>query len=91
MVTSLSRAHRENAAANNVGDNDVDDDAPFELPPSRHEALQAKITIDKYIQSIDEPYARKLENILADFARSTRLIETQKMKASLLTDYFPCK
>jgi len=38
-----------------VGDNDVDDNAPMEPPPSRHEAFQAKITIEKYIQAIDEP------------------------------------
>ena len=86
-----SKVQRENADANNVGDNDVDDDAPIELPPSRHEALQAKITIEKYIAVIDEPYARKLESILAEFARSTRLIDTQKMKVSLVTDYFARK
>ena len=86
-----SKVQRENADANNVGDNDVDDDAPIELPPSRHEALQAKITIEKYIAVIDEPYARKLESILAEFARSTRLIDTQEMKVSLVTDYFARK
>ena len=73
-------------AANNVGDNDIDDNAPIEPPLSRHEALQAKITIEKYIETIDKPYACKLESILADFAHSTWLIESQKMKASLLTD-----
>ena len=85
------KIERENAATNNVGDNDVDDDAPIELPPSRHEALQAKIAIEKYISTMDEPYARKLESILAEFAYSTRLVETQKMKVSLLTDYFARK
>ena len=86
-----SKVQRENAAANNIGDNDVDDDAPIELPPSRHEALQAKTTIEKYVAAMDEPYARKLESILADFARSTRLIEAKKMKVSVLTDYFARK
>ena len=62
-----------------------------EPPPARHEALQAKIIIKKYIETIDEPYARKLENILADFAHSTRLVEAQNMKPSLLTDYFAHK
>jgi hypothetical protein len=85
-----SKAQRENAATNN-GDNDIDNDVPIVPPPSRHEALQAKITIEKYISTIDEPYARKLKGILADFARSTRLIEAQKMKVSLLTDYFARK
>ena len=63
-----SRAAHENAAAN-----DVDDDTPIEAPPSLHEALQAKITIEKYIETIDKPYARKLESLLADFTCSTRL------------------
>jgi hypothetical protein len=86
-----SKAERENAAANDIGDDDVDDNAPIELPPSRHEALQAKIVIEKYVETIDEPYTCKLESILADFARSTRLIETQNKKVSLLTDYFTRK
>jgi hypothetical protein len=40
----------------------------------------------QYIQTIDEPYARKLESIQADFAWSTRLIDSQKMKVSSLID-----
>ena len=46
----------------------------------------AKSTIEKYVAAMDEPYARKLESILA-----TRLIEAQKMKVSVLTDYFARK
>ena len=84
-----SKAQHENMAANN-GNNDIDDDALIEPPPSHHEALQAKIIIEKYIETIDEPYARKSESILADFACSTQLTD-QKMKVSLLTDYFACK
>ena len=56
-----SRAQRENVAANN-GDNDIDDDTLIEPPMSHHEALWAKITIEKYIETIDEPYACKLES-----------------------------
>ena len=44
------------------------DDAPLGPTPSRHEALQAKLTIEKCIQMIDESYAHKLENILALFS-----------------------
>ena len=42
-----SKAQRENAAANN-GDNDIDNNALIEPPLWSHEALQAKITIEKY-------------------------------------------
>ena len=74
-----SKTQHENVAANN-GNNDIDDDALIKPPLSRHEALQAKITNEKYIETIDETYACKLESILVDFACSTRLTETPKMK-----------
>ena len=89
MAVMDFKAHRGNAARNNIGNKHIDDDsdAPIETPPSRHEALQVKITIG----TIDELYALKLGSILTDFACSTWLIETQKMKVSLLTDYFARK
>ena len=92
IISADDKAQRENAAANN-GDNNIDNDAliAWEPPPSCHEALQAKSTIEKYIVTIGEPYACKLESILVDFAHSTWLNETQKMKVSLLTDYFARK
>ena len=74
----------ENAAANN-GDNDIDDDTLIEPPLSCHEALQAKITIEKYIETINEPYTWKLGSILfVDFACSTQLTETKKWKSHYL-------
>ena len=85
-----SKAQHENVVANN-GDNNIDNDALIEPPPSCHEALQAKIIIEKYIETINEPHAHKFESILVDFACSTRLTDTQKMKVSLLTDYFAHK
>ena len=92
IISADDKAQRENAAANN-GDNNIDDDAliAWDPPPSHHEALQAKSTIKKYIEIISELYAHKLESILADFAHSTWLNETQKMNVSLLTDYFARK
>ena len=56
-----------------------------------NESGYAKSTIEKYVAALDEPYARNLESILADFARSTRLIEAKKLKVLVLTDYFACK
>ena len=85
-----SKAQCENVAANN-GDNNIDDDALIEPPLSHHEALWARITIEKYIETIDEPYTHKLDSILADSACSSQLTETQKMTVSLLADYFAHK
>ena len=81
-----SKAQHE--AANDIGDNDVDDDTPI---AAGDEALQAKIIIEKYAATINEPNAHKLDSILADFARSTWPIKVQNMKVSLVTDYFACK
>ena len=41
------------------------DDAPIEPAPSHHEALQAKITIQKFIETIDDSLCT-LESILAE-------------------------
>ena len=77
-----SRAQRENAAANN-GDNDIDDDALIE--PLRR---VMKLSGPKLpLKSTLKPSM----NLMHASWRATQLTETQKMKVSLLTDYFACK
>ena len=72
----------------NGGDNDVDDDAPVEPCPTRREVLQAAAVINKYIDGVDDPSARKLEGILASFKRQMRLEMSSSMNSTHLTDYF---
>ncbi|THU78816.1 hypothetical protein K435DRAFT_699370 [Dendrothele bispora CBS 962.96] len=75
----------------NGGDDDVVDDAPLEARPTRRDALQAASTMQKYFQDIDDPFARKLESILASFGRQTRLDEMQSATLTLITDFFTRK
>jgi hypothetical protein len=53
---------------------DVDDDA-IDPKPSRKEALMAAFTLRNYVADINEPFAHKLESVLASFGRQTRLGE----------------
>ncbi|KAF8239648.1 hypothetical protein L208DRAFT_1236572 [Tricholoma matsutake] len=72
----------------NGGDNDVDDDAPVEPCPTHCEVLQAAAVINKYIDGVDDPSARKLEGILASFKCQMRLEMSSSMNSTHLTDYF---
>jgi hypothetical protein len=65
---------------------------PDEEPiPTRREALEAAIQLKKYVNTLEEPFARTLEAILGTFGRRTRLLDVQGMKDNKLTDYFPRK
>ena len=79
---------REAAATAGTGDHDVDDDAVVDAGPSRKEALQASITLKKYVQGLDDSFARKLEGMLTSFGHQTRFVESRNLKPTLVTDYF---
>ncbi|KAF8218789.1 hypothetical protein L208DRAFT_1419414, partial [Tricholoma matsutake] len=72
----------------NGGDNDIDDDAPVEPCPTCRKVLQAASVINKYIDSVDDPVACKLEGILASFKHQMRLEMSFSMNSTQLTDYF---
>ena len=48
------------------GGYDIDDDA-MDQKPTHKEALMAAFALRSYITDINEPFARKLEGILASF------------------------
>jgi len=74
----------------NGGDNDVEDDSPLEPCPTHHEVFQAVSVINSYVEHLNDPLARKLEEILASFGRQIHLEESRSMSATRLTDYFTC-
>lgn len=86
----LERREAEQHREKNAGDG-VDDDsgASPEVKPSRREALAATLTLSKYVADLNEPYARKLEAILASFGRQTRLDASNSLRPTTLTDFFP--
>jgi RecB family endonuclease NucS len=67
------------------GADDCDDDAEILPRPSRKAALEAAATLERYINLIQEPYARKLEGLLFTFGHQT---QTRNMVPTLMTDYF---
>jgi hypothetical protein len=72
-------------------DSDGNDHDGNVKPPTRKEALIAASTIQKYIVDINDPFARKLEEVLASFGRHLRLEDSQAMRATQITDYFARK
>ena len=64
----------------------LDDTA--EPRPSRSEALRAVGLIQKFLAPMDDPFARKLETLLASFGRQTRLEEAQSLTETQITRYF---
>jgi len=84
----LDAQKAQEAGPINGGDNDVDDDAPVEPCPTHREVLQAASVINKYIDSVDDPVACKLEGILASFKCQMWLEMSISMNSTQLTDYF---
>lgn len=72
----------------NGGDADADDDSPLDPRPTRRDAMHAVITIQKFVESMEDPFARQIETVLASFGRKTRLEETNALKNTEITDYF---
>jgi hypothetical protein len=71
------------------GGDDVDEDIQVvQGKPTRKEALTAAFTLQQYIADINEPFARKLECILASFGCQTRLEDICTMETTHITDYF---
>ncbi|KAF8154635.1 hypothetical protein B0H34DRAFT_717382 [Crassisporium funariophilum] len=79
-----ARGKRSLSASDNV-DNDAVDS---EVKPTRKEALTAAFNLQKYIADINEPYACRLEGLLASFGRQTCLEEVHAMGTTYITDYF---
>jgi len=70
---------------------DMDSDLLVELGPARNEALQAVLILKRYVQDLDDPFARKLEMMLGSFGQRMRIAGMQSMKDSKLTSYFTRK
>jgi hypothetical protein len=74
--------------SDNSGDDDGDDDANFEPRPTRREALGAVSTLLKYTASMDDNFARKMEQLLSSFGRQTQLEETNALVTVPITQFF---
>jgi hypothetical protein len=72
-----------------IAGGDDDDDLPDPEPrPTNLAVLQASATIKKFIEEINEPYARRLEALLSSLSHDLRLENTKALKDTLITDFF---
>jgi hypothetical protein len=74
--------------ASNMGGDDVDDTSPCEPLPLRCEMLQAALVINRYVQNIDDPLARRVEAVLGSLGRQTRYESQHDKVDSKITDFF---
>jgi hypothetical protein len=75
----------------NQGDDDPDDDAPIAPQPSRREVLQVTSTIHQYINTLNDPLARKLEGLLSSFQHQLCFDAQQSKQITEITSYFTQK
>ncbi|KAF8194792.1 hypothetical protein K438DRAFT_1761087 [Mycena galopus ATCC 62051] len=85
VVASHNAQNASDAAG---GDDDQDDDAELVNRPTRREALNVAATVQNFISTIGDDYARKLDSLLATFGRQTQLEATNAMVESSITDFF---
>ncbi|KZV59542.1 DDE-domain-containing protein [Peniophora sp. CONT] len=81
---NICEAVKQWHAAENVIDVDDDDDEATPMP-TRREALGAVATLQQYVAGLDGNFARRMEQVLTDFGRQTRLEETKNLKETTLT------
>ena len=60
------------------------------LCPTHCEVLQAASIINKYIDTLHDPLACRLEGVLASFRCQMWLEMSHSVKSTHLTDYFHC-
>ncbi|KAG8219000.1 hypothetical protein J3R82DRAFT_4745 [Butyriboletus roseoflavus] len=83
-----SKAARE---VNKGNSNDSESDESVEPGPTRREALQAVLLLEKYIVHFNDPFMFELGSMLRSFGRRARFLESQAMKDTKITSYFPPK
>jgi len=87
---NLSVSYQCNQSTENLeinGGDDVDDEL-IEPRPTRHDVLKAVSTIKKYIDELDDPVSRKMEEILGPFNQQLHFEETKNMKDTVSTNHF---
>ncbi|KAK0202466.1 hypothetical protein DFS33DRAFT_903602 [Desarmillaria ectypa] len=69
-------------------DDDRSDLGPLEMHPMWKEALQAMMTVQKYIAEMDSSFTWQMETVLPSFGRQTQLEGVQEMRNIEITDFF---
>ncbi|KAI0261477.1 hypothetical protein BC834DRAFT_972741 [Gloeopeniophorella convolvens] len=73
IYTAVSKQSKSNDPTTRGGESDDDD--IVKAMPSHKDALSAASTLRDFVSGLNKPFARKLEAILVDLSRQTRLDE----------------
>ena len=69
-------------------DSDTEDEVAVRPQPTRSKTLEAISMIQSYVEDIDTPYARKVEDVLASFGRQTRVDGMKSARETKIFDFF---
>ncbi|KAI0365556.1 hypothetical protein BV20DRAFT_954008 [Pilatotrama ljubarskyi] len=86
FLTVRRRAEEERETPESAHAN-IDSQEEVEPLPTRREALQAAATLTRYTNALDDPLARKLEEILRQFGQQLSLDIQRSMRETSITDY----
>jgi DDE superfamily endonuclease len=91
IFQAVMDAKEDSVSKHRDGGHDDDEDIHDNTPrrPTRNEALQAARVIQHYVQEVNDPFARKLEAMVSSFGHQMRLLESQSLAPTQITDYFP--
>ena len=84
IFNAVMEARREDEAFQ-MDDMDVEVLEPL---PTRREILDAVSVIERYIDDMNDPIARKLDSVLVSFRRELRIKESKSLISTKMTDYF---
>lgn len=90
IFKAVMEAHGECENVGIMGSDDVGDSGPAKHCPTPKEALRAISLITDYIDTINNPIARKLEGLLGSLSHEICLERSRGMKETVITDYFRC-
>jgi hypothetical protein len=90
IFEAIMDARKKREKSGITGSNDVDDPGPIKHCPTPSEALRAISLITDYIDTIDDPIARKLEGLLGSLSHRICMERSRGMTETAITDYFHC-
>ena len=64
-------------------------DEQMEPAPTHNEALQAVLTLGRYVKEVDDPFMRKLESMWGLFVgKKAQALKMKTLKDTKITDYY---
>ena len=92
IYSSVMNAQENGECSETAGCDDAGDDPnPTPPPLTPAEALQSISLVIRYLDTINDPTARKAEGLLTTISRHICSERSRRMKETTITNYFPPK